>query len=242
MPSSKRNKLVTLSKVKKKTKEWKGGLIVNAHKLLAEYPSVYLFQYQNMRNDKFKELRQQVQATGRFCMGSNKVLKVALGKSQHDEQKLNLHLVSDRIKGDVGLFFTMLPRQAVQELFDTFHVADYARAGAKATLDFALSEGPVDGPHGPMAHTLEPTLRKHGVPSKLNKGVVQLTADLQVCTTGERLSADQVAILRMFEVKSVEFKMQLLASWTDQGKFENLHDARDDDVDSDDNQEMAVVS
>jgi hypothetical protein len=28
---------VTLSKVKKKTKEWKGGLIVNAHKLLAEY-------------------------------------------------------------------------------------------------------------------------------------------------------------------------------------------------------------
>lgn len=56
-------------------------------------------------------------------MGSNKVLKVALGKSQRDEQKPNLHLVSDRIKGDVGLFFTTLPRQAVQELFDTFHVS-----------------------------------------------------------------------------------------------------------------------
>jgi hypothetical protein len=27
---------VTLSKVKKKTKEWKGGLIVTAHKLLEE--------------------------------------------------------------------------------------------------------------------------------------------------------------------------------------------------------------
>lgn len=58
-------------------------------------------------------------------MGSNKVLKVALGKSQHDEQKPNLHLISDRIKGDVGLFFTTLPRQAVQELFDTFHVSTY---------------------------------------------------------------------------------------------------------------------
>ena len=37
----------------------------------------------------------------RFCMGSNKVLKVALGKSEKDEHKPNLHLLSDRISGKV---------------------------------------------------------------------------------------------------------------------------------------------
>lgn len=234
MPSSKRNKLVTLSKVKKKTKEWKGGLIVNAHKLLAEYPSLYLFQYQNMRNDKFKELREQVQATSRFCMGSNKVLKVALGKTERDEQKQNLHLVSDRIKGDVGLFFTTLPQPAVKELFGTFQVSDYARAGSKATQDFDIPEGLVEGPRGPMAHTLEPTLRKHGVPTKLNKGVVECTSDHKVCSIGERLTADQAAILRMFDLKTVEFKMQLLTAWTEEGKFEVLREAHDEDANSDD--------
>jgi mRNA turnover protein 4 len=59
-------------------------------------------------------------------MGSNKVLKVALGKTERDEQKQNLHLVSDRIKGDVGLFFTTLPQPAVKELFGTFQVSSLA--------------------------------------------------------------------------------------------------------------------
>jgi mRNA turnover protein 4 len=56
-------------------------------------------------------------------MGNNKVLKVALGKSEHDEHKPNLHLLSDRIAGKVGLFFTTLPREEVHELFGTFEVS-----------------------------------------------------------------------------------------------------------------------
>lgn len=192
MPASKRNKLVTLSKVKKKTREWKGGLIVSTHKLLEEYPHVYLFGYQNMRNDKFKELREQVQTHSRFLLGSNKVLKVALGKSEKDEHKANLHLLSERIAGKVGLFFTTLPREQVVELFGTFQAMDFARVGARATEDFELQEGPLEGPLGPLPHTLEPTLRKHGVPSKLSKGVVEVVSDFRVCSAGERLSAHQL--------------------------------------------------
>jgi len=45
---------------------------------------------------------------------------------------------------------------------------------------------------GPLPHTLEPTLRKHGVPSKLNKGIVEVLSDYKVCIAGERLSAHQV--------------------------------------------------
>lgn len=130
----------------------------------------------------------------RFCLGSNKVLKVALGKSETDEHKPNLHLMSERIKGSVGLFFTTMPRDKVVELFDTFEVPslrtcrcrcqwdsqdfrscresvvcrryydiiaadtddvqvrDFARAGAKATEDFELLEGPLEGPLGTFPH------------------------------------------------------------------------------------------
>lgn len=38
----------------------------------------------------------------RFLLGSNKVLKVALGKSEKDEHKANLHLLSERIVGKVN--------------------------------------------------------------------------------------------------------------------------------------------
>lgn len=50
------------------------------------------------------------------------------------------------------------PLQVVQ-LFESFEVMDYARTGSKATEDFELAEGPVEGPTGPLPHTLETTLR-----------------------------------------------------------------------------------
>lgn len=46
-------------------------------------------------------------------MGSNKLLHVALGKTDADEYRLNLHEVSTRLTGQVGLFFTSMPREEV---------------------------------------------------------------------------------------------------------------------------------
>ena len=53
---------------------------------------------------------------------------MALGKSEADEHKLNLHLMSQRIKGSVGLFFTTMPRDKVVKLFDTFEVSKSSRS------------------------------------------------------------------------------------------------------------------
>lgn len=68
---------------------------MNAIKEAAEkYSSVYVFSFENMRNQKLKEFRDQLKASSRFFLGSNKVMQVALGRAASDEIKPGLHKVS----------------------------------------------------------------------------------------------------------------------------------------------------
>jgi len=70
-------------------------LIINGIRDAAEkYSSIYVFNFQNMRNSKLKELREQLQSSSKFFLGSNKVMQVAIGRSASDEIKPNLHKVS----------------------------------------------------------------------------------------------------------------------------------------------------
>ncbi|KAG2500108.1 hypothetical protein HYH03_001690 [Edaphochlamys debaryana] len=75
-------------------------------------------------------------------------------------------------------------------------------------------------------------LRKFGLPTKLNKGVVELLADHVVCREGQKLDANQAGILRVFDIKMAECKLKLLAVWRagadEQGEVEQLSEDEDE--------------
>ena len=75
-------------------------------------PSIYLGEYYFT----FAGLLTAGALPIRFVLGSNGLLQVALGKSESDEYRPDLHLLSDRLKGQVGLFFTKLPREEVGDM------------------------------------------------------------------------------------------------------------------------------
>lgn len=80
-------------------------MIINAIRDAAEkFNSVYVFSFENMRNKKLKEFRDELKATSRFFLGSNKVMQVALGRSASDEIKPNLYKVSKVVYLFVYLF------------------------------------------------------------------------------------------------------------------------------------------
>ncbi|GAA0183360.1 hypothetical protein LIER_30783 [Lithospermum erythrorhizon] len=210
MPKSKRNKQVTLSKTKKKGREHKESIVSTIREAVEQYNSAYVFSFENMRNIKFKEFRDQLKASSRFFLGSNKVMQVALGRSVSDEIRTGLYNISKVLRGDSGLLLTNLPNEEVHRLFNEFEEYDFARTGTLATEKVELNEGPLDQ----FTHEMEPFLRKQGMPVRLNKGVVELISDYVVCEEGKPISPEASRILRLMGIKMATFRLHLLCRWS----------------------------
>ncbi len=57
---------MTLSKTKKKGKVQKESLVKSVRDCLDEYSSVYVFSFENMRNTKFKEFKEDLKSSSRY--------------------------------------------------------------------------------------------------------------------------------------------------------------------------------
>jgi len=222
MPKSKRNRVVSLAQTTKKGYETKKDLISQVQASCDEYASIYVFSVENMRNSKIKDVRQRWK-TSRFFFGKNKVMSVGLGRSKEDEYKENLHQISERLVGNVGLMFTNADKEEVRSWFKTFSVPDYARSGNKATETIVLPEGALDQETYP--HSMEPNLRQLGLPTQLKKGIIHLTEEFTVCKEGDTLTPEQCRILKLFYHTLVSFQIVLKCSWHTNGTFEEFDDS-----------------
>ena len=66
----------------------------------------------------------------------------------------------------------------------------------------------------PLTHTIEPTLRKLGVPTRLVKGKVELEGEYVICQQGDVLGARETNLLKMFGVTVAEFGVEVRAWWS----------------------------
>eukprot|EP00118_Oscarella_pearsei_P028234 m.1734 g.1734 ORF g.1734 m.1734 type:complete len:227 (+) comp7768_c0_seq1:266-946(+) len=209
MPKSKRAKLISLSRTKKQTVEKKKTLVQEIRESVDNYASIFVFSVENMRNNKLKDVRTHWKDS-RFFFGKNKVMAIALGKTAEEERKENLHQLSEKLKGSVGLFFTNQSKDHVIGWFKKFKETDYARAGTAASFDVILDSGPLEFPH-----SMEPQLRQLGLPVAMKKGIVMLTEDYKICSEGDELTPDQAKLLKLFGHPMIEFHIQLESVWSD---------------------------
>ncbi|KAL2048150.1 hypothetical protein N7G274_000061 [Stereocaulon virgatum] len=217
MPRSKRAKIVHLSKTQKKGKELTLRLYANIQECIPKYPYIYVFNVHNMRNTYLKDVRTQLSSDSRIFFGKTKAMAHALGHTPSTTSSPNLHLLTPHLRGSVGLLFTPRSPDTITSYFSAFRPADYARAGTVASRTFTLPSGVLysrggeipEGEDVPVAHSVEPLLRKLGVPTKLVKGRVVLERDegFGVCREGEVLGSGQSTLLKMFGVATAEFRV-----------------------------------
>lgn len=117
MPKSKRNKVVSLTKVKSKGREGKEELVDKVQECIEKYDNSYVINFENMRSGPFKMVQNQMTDTSKFFLGKNKVMIKALGKFPEDETADNTAQVSKYLSGQVALLFSNLSMKELEKKF-----------------------------------------------------------------------------------------------------------------------------
>lgn len=223
MPKSKRARLVHTSSVQKKPSKQKSASLYSAVRAAADtHAHIFVFSVENMRNTYLKDIRQHFGEGSRLFFGKTKVMAKALGLSEEEEYAPGLSGLGSYLRGSVGLLCTNRGVEEVLEYFEGYVEVDFARAGVLASRTFTVPEGVVYSTGGEQAveddvalpHSMEATVRKWGMPTRLEKGKVLLDQEFVLCEEGKVLNSNQTALLKLFGVAMAEFKVQVLAYWS----------------------------
>ncbi|GJC95657.1 Ribosomal protein L10 [Colletotrichum higginsianum IMI 349063] len=227
MPKSKRNRVVNLTQVNKKTREQKDKLFANIRESVPEYQHCFVFGVNNMRNNYLKEVRHELNDC-RLFFGKTKLMAKALGQDPSSAVADGIDRLTPFLAGTVGLLFTNRDPAAILSYFDGVSPVDFARAGTVATRGFSIPSGVVYATGGevpaehdvPLEHSIEPELRRLGMPTRMIKGRVCLGDaegggdDYVVCREGDVLDSRQTRLLKLFGICLSEFKVKVLGYWS----------------------------
>jgi mRNA turnover protein 4 len=157
------------------------------------------------------EIRGSLRNKGSFYFGPTKILKNCLRKNE--TQKKCLNMVLHLIKGKTACFFTSLNLIEINEIFLTCEFKGFLKTGDQATSSFELTCGSTLTPTGNLPHTLEPQLRKCGLPSRLNSGVIEILRDYVINKKSEKLTPEQATLLKLLGEKQGTFRISPIAVW-----------------------------
>ncbi|KAG8214565.1 hypothetical protein J3R82DRAFT_9628, partial [Butyriboletus roseoflavus] len=219
MPKSKRSKVVSLTKVPKKTREHKNALLGEIQQSAEKWKYCWLFEVGAMRNTHLKTVRNLWRDSARIFYGKAAVMAKALGNTPEEEHQPGLHklaeachlslvipsnsyIIHQKIKGQVGLLFTDTGPQEVRNI---------------ASRTVTLPVGPVmrlySDPPETFPHNEEPQLRKLGLSTMLIRGIPTLQTSHKICDKGKALTSEQAQLLKLIGEKMVVFRVGLKARW-----------------------------
>jgi len=211
MPKAKREHKYNFGKVKTKGRDGKDGLIAIVREAVDDFDHCYVYTFSNYRHSNMKELRATF-SDSRFFQGKNKVMQVALGRASGDSYTDNTYKLSPFLHGFAGLLFTNRDKREVKDFFKNYAVEDYAAMNEIAEQTIKMEKGPLDPATFPV--TMDPYLRKLGLNTKVERGVVILLEEKVLAQEGEPLTAEGSRLLKLLGHKISVFRIQLVAHWS----------------------------
>lgn len=181
-------------------KESKAVYFDKLEALLKEYKSIFIVTVDNVASQQMHEIRQSLRGEGVVLMGKNTMVRRALKGLINDSPEYERLLPF--VKGNVGFVFTNADLKEIRDKILSNRVAAPARAGALAPLDVYVPAGNTGMEPGKTSF-----FQALGVPTKIARGTIEITADLKLIEAGNKVGASEATLLNLLGISPFTYGM-----------------------------------
>ena len=215
MPISKRQKKVSLTKVKKRSPpQARASYVDTVRSAVEQAPNLYLVGIDAFaRPTRFKQLRSALPPGSTLLMGKKTLMRVALGDSEENELKPNISQFAAKIEGGHALVAASCDRGALERSLAESVAPEFATAWFVAPSTVTLERGPLDVAKFPVS--MLAALKKLDLPVEVRESKLVLIDDWACASKGSPLTAGQAKMLFHLDMRVHEFKPSILASYVD---------------------------
>ncbi|MCJ1378250.1 ribosomal protein P0 (A0) (L10E) [Xylographa soralifera] len=188
----------------------KAGYFDKLKGLLEEYNSIFIVTVDNVSSQQMHKIRKSLRGEGVVLMGKNTMVRRAIKGFISDFPEYERLL--PHVKGNVGFIFTNADLNKTRDVILAEKVAAPARAGAVAPADVFVPAGNTGMEPGKTSF-----FQALGVPTKIARGTIEITADLKLVEAGNKVGASEATLLNMLNISPFTYGMGISQIY-DQGQ------------------------
>ncbi|ODV90164.1 hypothetical protein CANCADRAFT_101721 [Tortispora caseinolytica NRRL Y-17796] len=184
------------------TREKKSEYFVKLRELFTEYKSIFLVGVDNVSSQQMHEIRRALRGEAVVLMGKNTMVRRAIRGLVNEFPELERLL--PHIRGNVGFVFTNGDLKQVRDKLLSNRVRAPARAGAMSTVDVFVPPGNTGMEPGKTSF-----FQALSIPTKITRGTIEITSEIQVVFAGQRVGASEATLLNMLNISPFTYGMSV---------------------------------
>jgi len=171
--------------------------------LLDEYPQILVVNADNVGSNHLQNIRKTLRPKAVMLMGKNTMIRKAI--RMHLDKNPHLEALLPILRGNIGFIFIKSDMNGVREELLKNKVGAAAKAGGVAPNDVIVPAGPTG-----MEPTQTSFLQALNIASKINKGQVEIMADVHLIKAGERVGNSEAALLGKLNIRPFSYGLKIL--------------------------------
>jgi len=193
--------------------------------LLGQYSKVLVVTVDNVGSSHMQSIRKSIRGKGVILMGKNTLMRKAM---REYSAKVNnaIEPLIPLIYGNVGMVFVKDDLQEVKALLQNNTVGAYAKVGAISPTNVVVAKG--DTGMDPSKTSFFQAL---AIQTKIVKGKIEISYDVSLVKTGDKIGASQATLLQMLNIKPFNYGCKIQTIYDDgQVIPPALFDMNDNDI------------